>query len=266
MSEVEAYKPSWKNTNKYGTYIHYFFEYIKNGDFKSLWASIKYVSTHKLPQNDYIAKSNMGTFLIRKGTTDFQFINQAYEKSIKDYLLQHIDSFDVFIDLGACIGEYSVWLAKQGKTCIAVEPVNWAGLQKNIELNNVQNKVRVFRCGVGDKKEKVFFNIPVGVTSSSFMDKESSNEPNGEIDTLDNIMAQVGLPADARIIMKLDVEGMEPEAITGGKTFIQSCKNIRIIYEHFPEDGLRNDKHLSQYANFQFSNLDEVNRIATKII
>lgn len=265
MSQVEAYKPSWKNLSKYGVYIHYFVEYLKHGDLKSLGASLKYVLTHKLPQQDYTTSSGMGKFLIRKNTTDFQFINYAYEKSIKDYLRNNLNNFDVFIDLGACIGEYSIWLAKEGKRCIAVEPVNYKGLINNIQLNGLQDRIRVFPCGVGDKKEKVFFNIPDGVTSSSFMDKESTNEPNGEIDTLDNIMAAAGIAKDARIIMKLDVEGMEPEAIRGGANFINSCSNLRVIYEHFPEDDYRNDKCLLAVCNFTFNNLDEVNRVATKV-
>ena len=207
----------------------------------------------------------MGTFLIRKNTTDFQFINYAYEKSIKDYLRNNLSNFDVFIDLGACIGEYSIWLAKEGKQCIAVEPVNYKGLINNVKLNGLEHKIQVFPCGVGDRQEKVFFNIPDGVTSSSFMDKESSNEPNGEIDTLDHIMVQAGIAKDARIIMKLDVEGMEPEAIRGGVSFINSCSNLRVIYEHFPEDDYRNDKCLLAVCNFTFKNLDEVNRVATKV-
>jgi FkbM family methyltransferase len=265
MSQAEAYKPSWKNLNKYGVYIHYFFEYLKHGDFKSLGASLKYVLTHKLPQQDYTTSSEMGKFLIRKNTTDFQFINYAYEKSIKDYLRNNLTNFDVFVDLGACIGEYSIWLAKEGKQCVAVEPVNFKGLKNNIQLNGLEQRIQVFPCGVGDKKEKVFFNIPDGVTSSSYMDKESKREPNGEIDTLDNIMAASGISKDARIIIKLDVEGMEPEAIVGGTSFMRSCSNLRVIYEHFPEDDYRNDKCLLAVCNFTFNNLDEVNRVATKV-
>ncbi len=264
MSEVDAYRPSWKNAGKYGIYIRYFFEYLKHGDFKSLGASLKYVFTHKLPQADYETSSGMGKFLIRKNTTDFQFINYAYEKSIKDYLQQNLSNFDVFIDMGACIGEYCIWLAKEGKYCIAAEPVNYEGLSNNIALNKLQDKVRVFACGVGDKKERVFFNIPDGVKSSSHLARNSTNEPNVEIDTIDNIMAEVNLSPDTRIMMKLDVEGMEPEAISGAKQFIASYKNLRVIYEHFPEDDYRNDKCLLAISDFSFSNLDSVNRIATK--
>ncbi len=264
MSEVYAYKPSWKNIGKYSVYISYFIEYLKYGDFKSLGASLKYVLTHKLPPEDYETSSGMGKFIIRKNTNDFQFINYAYEKSIKTYLQKNLDSFDVFIDLGACIGEYCIWLAKQGKFCVAVEPVNWKGLNVNVALNKLEEKIRIFPVGVGEKKEKVFFNIFEGVTSSSYMDKSSSKEPNVEIDTVDNIMQMVKLSPDARIIMKLDIEGMEPEAIKGAQQFISSCKNLRVIYEHFIEDDYKNDKALLNISGFTIQNLDNVNRIATK--
>ena len=64
--------------------------------------------------------------------------------------------------------------------------------------------------------------------------------------------------------MKLDVEGMEPEAIRGAKILISTYKDLRIIYEHFLEDDYRNDKSLLEISDFSFENLDTVNRLATK--
>ena len=84
----EVYHPSWKNLNKYFIYLNYFWEYIKYNDFKSLRASLRYVLNNSLPQDEYETKSGMGRFSIRKNSTDFQFINYAYEKSIKDYLFK----------------------------------------------------------------------------------------------------------------------------------------------------------------------------------
>lgn len=265
MSNVDAYKPSWTNASKYSVYARYFFEYVRHGDFRSLGASLKYVFTHQLPQESYETSSGMGKFLIRKNTTDFQFINYAYEKSIKDYLRQNLDTFDVFIDVGACIGEYCIWLAKEGKHCVAIEPVNHKGLTDNVAMNGLTGKIDVFACGVGEKKERVFFNILDGVTSSSHVARDSRQEPNVDIDLLDNIMASVTLPPNARVIMKLDVEGMEPEVIKGASQFIASCKDLRVIYEHFVEDDFRNDKSLLEVSKFSFSNLDSANRIATKL-
>jgi len=259
-----TYKPSVWKLGKYMIYIDYFKEYLACKDFKSLSASLKYVFTHKLPGEDFQTSSRMGNFLIRKQTTDFQFINYAYERKIKKYIEDNIDTFDIFIDAGACIGEYCVWIAKMGKRCIAIEPVNFKAVRKNVELNDLQGKVKVFACGVGSKKEKVSFHVPTGLPSSSYLDRGATAEPNVDIERLDDLVAQFDLPAGARILMKMDVEGMEPELIEGARNFIRTQKNLSLIYEHFPEDNYRNDKALLALAEFTFRDIDKVNRLAIK--
>ena len=266
MEPVAAsYKPSPFNVSKYLIYADYFKEYIRCGDFKSLGISLKYMFTHKLSGQDYTTKSRMGTFNIRKGTTDFQFINFAYERAIKRYILKNIDSFDVFIDIGACIGEYCIWLALQGKKCIAVEPVNFEAVRKNVSLNKLESMVQVYPYGMGSKNERVYFNIPSSLPSSSYMDKDSNKEPNAEIKTLDSLYSGFGLAPDARILVKLDVEGMETEVIAGAKEFINKFKNISFIFEHFETDEYKNDKALSAIANFKFMDIDKANRLAVKV-
>ncbi len=258
------YKPSWKKFGKYNVYFRYFTEYIRNGDMKSLATSLKYVFTHKLSPQDYVASSKMGRFLIRKGTTDFQFINFAYETAIKKYMLSAIDEFDVYIDIGACIGEYCIWLAGLGKKCIAIEPVNFEAIRANVALNNLNDRVQVFNCGLGSKRERVYFNIPKGVTSSSHVDRETNKEPNVDIETLDNICQQFNISPTDRVLIKLDVEGMETEVIQGGRNFMRNLKDLRLIYEHFETDNLTNAEILGSVGNFVTSDLDEVNRLAVK--
>lgn len=263
MSTAFEYRPNWKNPGKYGKYVAYFAEYLKYGDYKSLGVALKYMFTHKLPRTDYVAHSALGTFNIRRNTNDFQFINYAYEKGIRDYLAAHMASFDVFIDIGACIGEYDIWLAKNGKRCIAVEPVSFKGLNENIELNKVTDKITVFTCGVGAKKDRVYFDVLDNIGASQ-VSKDAGKEPNVDIELIDDLVKRCDIKPTDRIIMKLDIEGMEPEAIAGAAEFIRSRSDIRVIYEHFKEDNYMNDKALLKVANFDFSNLDEVNRLAIK--
>lgn len=266
MEPVAAtYKPSVWKFDKYKTYFDYFREYINCKDFKSLSASLKYVFMHRLPSEAYQTSSKMGNFNIRKQTTDFQFINYAYERKIKEYIESNLNSFDVFIDAGACIGEYCIWIARNGKQCIAIEPVNFEAVRENVRLNGLEDRVKVFTCGLGNKKEKVSFHIPVGLPSSSYVDRAASKDLNVDLERLDDISRDFGLSDNARILMKLDVEGMEPELIEGAREFIRSRKNLSIIYEHFAEDNYRNDKALSALADFTFQDIDEVNRLAVKV-
>ena len=77
-------------------------------------------------------------------------------------------------------------------------------------------------------------------------------------------MQVMNIPANSRVIMKFDVEGMEPEAIAGAKEFIKSCTNLRVIFEHFKENDLQNNNALLAICDFSFQDLDPVNRMGTK--
>jgi FkbM family methyltransferase len=266
MEPVSAhYKPSLTDPSKYRTYFDYFKEYIVNGDFKSLGISLRYMFGHKLPTHDYTTKSGMGSFHVRKGTTDFQFINEAYERKVKKYIREHLNDFDVFIDAGACIGEYCIWLAREGKRCIAIEPVNHQAVRNNITLNKLENKVKLFPVGLGSKKDRVFFNVPSGLPSSSYRDETSKQEPNVDIETVDGLFPAFGISPNDRVLMKMDVEGMETELIEGARQFLSTHRNLTVIYEHFESDNLKNDKALAALGNFQITDLDGVNRVAVKV-
>lgn len=150
------------------------------------------------------------------------------------------------------------------KKCIAVEPVNFRAIEKNIALNQLENSIQLFACGLGSKKARVHFKIPTDVTSSSYMDREGLGEPNVDIETLDAIAEKFNIKETDRILFKLDVEGMEDDVIRGGQNFIRKYKNLSFIYEDFSTDNFRNDKALSEIADFDFSYIDEVNRLAVK--
>lgn len=112
---------------------------------------------------------------MRPNTTDFQFVNYTYEKAVKIYIEQQLPAVHHFIDIGACIGEYCVWLAGKGIPCTAFEPVNYLGAEENIRLNNVGAKVDLHRCGLGSQKAKVYFNALTTVTGSSRIDRDRND-------------------------------------------------------------------------------------------
>ncbi|MGX5819044.1 FkbM family methyltransferase [Chitinophaga lutea] len=260
-----AYYPSWKNFSKYAKYLEYFGEYIRFNDWKSLRASLRFVFLNKPTQENWEATSALGKFNIRPGTTDFQFINYAYEKKVRDYLKKERASgrLDSFVDIGACIGEYCVWLAGQGVQCVAFEPVNHAAVRQNISLNNVGDKVKLFDCGLGSKAEKVTFNVMSTVTGSSYIDRESG-EGNIRIEKFDDLFAQTGLDLNRDIVVKLDVESMETEVLEGMRRFIAEAPRLRIIFERYVGDNTVNNK-LDELAKFDYVALDEHNYLATKV-
>ena len=85
-----------------------------------------------------------------------------------------------------------------------------------------------------------------------------------DIETFDSLTPKFGIAPGDRVLMKMDVEGMEPELIEGARNFISGHQHLTLIYEHFESDDYRNDKALSAIAQFNFADIDGVNRVAIK--
>lgn len=268
MKRDNAYYPDALATNKYLQYSRYLYEYLLYKDYSSIASSFRFVTKGIPEKRRRVAKSALGKFYIRKGTTDFQFINYAYERGIRNYLKKNLHSFKAFVDIGACIGEYCIWLASKGKSCYAFEPVpaNFNGLMENIKLNKLNDQVHAFNCGLGRQNEQVFFEVMETVTGSSHIDREklSQNTLPIQICKLDEILTPEKVADQMPTIVKMDVEGMELEVLEGSKFFLQRMEDLRIIYEHSFSGAEQIKKLLLDRGDFKFLPLDKYNTMAFK--
>jgi FkbM family methyltransferase len=254
--------------NKITTYSRYLFDYLKHNDLKSVLASIKYIVNKSSHSYDRIISTSIGTFYCRKNTNDFQFANMYYEWGVKKWILKRKDKFSVFIDGGACIGDYCVLLSKMNKKCFAFElvPVNIRTLKKNLELNDLQNVVKLFPYGLGDADYSTGFTFdPVNTGASRINKVKKSASENAEIRKLDTLMDEMAIGKNEHIFIKLDVEGMEAEAIRGASEFIKYYQNITLIIED-KHSGIQSIKEtLGDIALFEFGKVDKLNMYAKKI-
>lgn len=257
------YMPSVFRVNKYGKYIMYCSEYLSRLDLTSISDSVNYLFLKKLPTKDRIVTTEMGVFRLRSYTNDFQFVNWTYERKIKNYLHENCNKIGLFIDIGACIGEYCIWLGNKGVTCIAIEPVNYNAIETNLAYNStaVEN-IWVIRAAVGNKTENVAFNVQPGVTSSSHIDRKQS----GKIPChkLDDIIENEFIKPDKITFIKLDVEGMELEVLEGATSLIVNTPNLQIVYEHTSIGDRKIRAFLDRWGQFEYKKIDRVNTLAIK--
>lgn len=253
---------------KFSIYMLYLFEYLKFGDIISVIASVKYVLNHTSHKHDRVIRTSVGKFFCRKNTNDFQFANYAYEWSVKKYVLEHKKEYSVFIDGGACVGEYSILLADQNIRCLAFEPVKgtFEVLTKNLELNNLSTKVKAYPYGLGAENMQVKFVYNSVNTGASHI-AASSNKGDlvAEIRTFDSLLPEMGITIDDHILFKLDVEGMEPDALRGAEDFIRRYPHITFVMEdkHSGDDSIK--ETLNKIASFEYGIVDEYNIYAKKI-
>lgn len=172
---------------------------------------------------DYIA-NNISVFAV-------------YEGSELDILVEWLKKefppiFDgVALDIGANIGNHSLYFSDLFRKVIAFEPSNRtfkllsfnAGLASNITPHNF---------GLSDKNGEATLNTnSENIGGASISDEGSQNSQKIVLRTLDSVIDQ-----DENVtLMKIDVEGHELQAIAGAKDTISRNKPI-ILFEQFSEE------------------------------
>jgi len=167
-----------------------------------------------------------------------------WEPKVTEWVNSNVKPGDVFVDVGAHVGYYSLLAAKlvgeSGKV-VAVEPnpPTITRLERDIALNPFKNIV-VQKVACTDKETTLkFFQAPIENTGESSVDKTHAKEGN-EISVpgvpLDKIIQDLGIK---RVDMvKIDVEGAEM-MVLGGMTNIITTYHPKFSIE-LKDDLLKN--------------------------
>jgi FkbM family methyltransferase len=253
------------------TYVRYFYDFVKYREFSFIFATIAYAIMKRPARKNRIVQTGLGKFVSRKGTIDFLFANYAYEWNVKSILLKNYKDYDVFLDIGANIGTYSILFGKKGMKCFAFEAVteNFSTFEENLKLNNLLGKVNCFNFGLGHKEFTADFLFnPINTGASHIKNAKPMQRgipSKAEIKPLDSVFEGFGLQKEDKILMKIDVEGMEAEVLQGARKFISTFANILIIMESSHSEMKNIEKELT-HAGFQkYWSVDKYNIAAKKL-
>ncbi len=256
------------------TFWRYSIDFLKHGEFHYFLSSIKYMLTGKPSRHAGIYTSSLGKFQVRAGTLDFQFGNYAYEWGVKKFVYKNLHNYNKFLDIGANIGTYSILFAKAGLEGCAFEPVatNFEALSKNIQLNNLQNKVKLINLALGKYDHTDLFTFVPDNTGASHLksienkDVKDGGETEVKVVTLDSIINRCNFnPEKDKVFIKIDVEGMETNVLEGAKKFLQTFPEVIIVMEsvHSGKDQL--SKLLKDIDDrFEILEVDDLNMGAVK--
>lgn len=174
-------------------------------------------------------------------------IDGFYEKLLLDNTLFFFNSLKedtknwIFFDIGANIGNHSIYFSEHFKEVHAFEPnpIVFQILKIN---SHYKKNIFCYDYGLGEKKDQLNLNINQNNLGASFIDIDSKNTKNSDdsirvkIDALDNIRknySQVDL-------IKIDVEGFEEYVLKGGKNFINKFQPI-ILFEQLLDRKIEED-------------------------
>lgn len=131
------------------------------------------------------------------------------------FTLHYLRGGDVFADVGANVGVYSVLASGvRGAITVAVEPTpeTLAHLRANLALNNIEDRVIIAECALGAEAGTQSFVVDMD-TVNHVAAAEDAGRATRDVDTrtLDALFADA--PPN---LMKIDVEGFETEVLRGG--------------------------------------------------
>ena len=170
--------------------------------------------------------------------------NNFYEIDLLEKLQLYIKKNAVILDIGANIGNHSVYWAvrSDAKKIYSFEPVEdfFKILKRNVEINRVNNKVKIFNIGLSDQKinGSISHYDPTNIGGTAI--KQDLNG-NLALDKLDNIKIE----EDTIDFVKIDVEGHELEVLKGAKETLLKYKPV-ISLEIFSENKTKVHEYLTK--------------------
>ena len=150
---------------------------------------------------------------------DRDYLKEYYDHEEIDFIISALNSEDIFVDIGANLGFYSLMIAhrKPDVTVIAFEPdpYNFTKFEKNIALNNSSN-IRLINKGISNTNDPLKLMINTsgnrGGNSVILSQTQWTGLPHEvsidiECQTLLNAMAEFKIQNIGAL--KIDIEGYE---------------------------------------------------------
>ena len=143
----------------------------------------------------------------------------VYEPAETSLFLKLLYPEMTFVDVGANIGWYTLLAASKVKSkgqviAFEPEPSNYALLSQSVALNKFYNVVLMRKCAFNKKGTSYLWIASKNLGAHSLIEKNNQDEQI-EVETvrLDDALAEIG---HQKIdILKIDVEGAEPEVLEG---------------------------------------------------
>jgi FkbM family methyltransferase len=153
------------------------------------------------------------------------YICSLYEYEDMAFLLHFIRKEDIFYDIGANIGWFTVLAAKEcGCKVVSFEPIpkTFSNLKTNVALNKIESYVTLKNLGVGADKGELSFICNKDVENCVATPSDESTIL-VEVTSID-IQSVETCPT----IIKIDVEGFETNVLKGAKDVLEN-QNLKVL-------------------------------------
>ncbi|MDR1810405.1 MAG: FkbM family methyltransferase [Prevotella sp.] len=229
-------------------------------------------STQKTVDGYTLTSGGEKYFLPKSAFSEHSYIHDYGLKHLPESVKKYIAG-KVFLDLGAYVGDTALMLSKRynPKQIYAFEPVgiNIALLKKTIAKNSANNIILVQK-GIGSEKASLDILINENNLASCTINKSLNNtyskKETVEITTIDSECT----PEITVGLIKMDIEGLEYAAITGGLETIKRDRPVLLVsIYHTAKDFFEIPELLKQAVpsyTFSLFDLDHLSPLVDKIL
>ena len=205
----------------------------RDNKFKSIIRFVKWqIGSRLVPGEIVYDWINGSRFRVRTGETGLtgNIYAGLHEFPDMGFLLHVLRDDDLFIDVGANVGSYTILAcAAIGASAYAFEPIpnTYKRLVENMRLNHLENRVKCVNIGMGSEPASIVFtsNMDTGnhVLASG---EQSDNTISVDVSTLDKVLS-----GESPAVMKIDVEGYEIPVLEGASEILKRRTLHSLIIE-----------------------------------
>ncbi|HUI59825.1 MAG TPA: FkbM family methyltransferase [Steroidobacteraceae bacterium] len=146
------------------------------------------------------------------------------------FVLHALRADDLFVDVGANVGSYTVLAAGAvGARSVSIEPVpqTYLRLLDNLSLNSLLGRVDARNLAIGSAAGTVRFTADLDTVNHALAAGETANSAiSVSVETLDAVLGD-RLPA----VIKIDVEGFESAVLDGAAATLRSRSLLAVLME-----------------------------------
>ncbi|MEM2261389.1 MAG: FkbM family methyltransferase [Nitrososphaerota archaeon] len=168
-------------------------------------------------------------YLARKSDSNVYLNPYFHEHDVVSFVINNLKEGDVFIDIGAHCGLYTIVASKRvgiEGMVVSVEPnpENVRYLIRNIKINDLKNVIIIAKA-LGQRKERIKMFYHPGATALTSV-KERGHFKWFRVDqvTLDDIVEELKLGHIKMI--KIDTEGYDEHVLRGGGSALQKTDYV----------------------------------------
>jgi FkbM family methyltransferase len=166
------------------------------------------------------------------GARLYWYGENTFEKETVQLMMKIFPHIHCFWDVGAHMGTYSLIAAsinpKIKVHAFEPAPVVYEGLKNNVQINKFQGRIQCYNFGLGEKNEAKPFYVHDEARVESSFTPSCPNRPFTEIINME-IKKSDDIGLEKPDLIKIDVEGLEPQVLKGMKNLIQTGQPMIII-------------------------------------